>query len=97
MDSPFVYLLFNNVYNKRDFKACDVRQTAAYLGVCEDLENEFNAEITLLDTLFFVAEIFEKIASLGGGHCKAVATLIFDIVGVALNPHEAHLVTAEHA
>ena len=48
-DSPFVYLLFNDVYNKRGFKACDVRQTAAYLGVCEDLANKHNAEITLLD------------------------------------------------
>ena len=97
MDSPFVYLLFNNVYNKRDFKACDVRQTAAYLGVCEDLKNELNAEITLLGTLFLVAEVFKQIPTLGGGNCKAVATLILDIVGVTLNPHETYLVSAEHA
>jgi hypothetical protein len=89
--------LFDNVYKKRDFKACDVRQTAAYLGVCEDLKNELNAEITLLYTLFLVAEVIQQVATLGGGNCKAVATLIFDIVGVTLNPYEAYLVAAEYA
>ena len=36
-------------YNKRIFKACDARKTAAYYGVCEDFEGERNAENTLLD------------------------------------------------
>ena len=36
-------------YNKRDFKACEGRETAVYWGVNEDFETERNAEITLLD------------------------------------------------
>ena len=36
------------LYNKRNFKACEAWETAAYLGVCEDFEGERNAEITLL-------------------------------------------------
>lgn len=51
----------------------------------------------LLDTLLLVAEVIQQVATLGGGNCKAVATLILDIVGVALNPHEAYLVAAEYA
>ena len=37
------------MYNKRDFKACDARETAVYSVVNEDFEGEYNAKITLLD------------------------------------------------
>ena len=33
------------------FKACEVRKTAAYYGVCEDFEDKRNAEIRFLFTL----------------------------------------------
>ena len=41
-DNPIVSW---KLYNKRDFKACEARKTAAYLGVCEDFEGECNAAI----------------------------------------------------
>ena len=31
-----------NVQKKRDFKACEVRETAVYYGVNEDFEDEYN-------------------------------------------------------
>ena len=40
------------MYNKRDFKACVARKTAAYCSVCEDFEGKRNAEIYLLDSFF---------------------------------------------
>ena len=42
-------LLCQNVYNKRDFKACEARKSGVYRGVNEHFKGEYNAEITLLD------------------------------------------------
>ena len=46
-------LFFQNVYNKRDFKACEARKSGVYLSVNEHFEGEHNAEITLLDMFYF--------------------------------------------
>ncbi len=43
---------FQNVYKKRDFKACEARKSGVYLSVNEHFKGERNAEITLLDTFF---------------------------------------------
>lgn len=53
MTAVFFYIRLCKLYNKRVFKACEVRETAAYYGVCEDSENERNAENTLLDSFFY--------------------------------------------
>ena len=45
---PLYKLLLKKLYNKRDFKACEVRETAVYSGVNEDFEHKRNAKITLL-------------------------------------------------
>ena len=53
--SEFEHPLFTDskLYNERDFKACEVWETAAYWGVCEDFEHKRNAEITSLDDFLY--------------------------------------------
>ena len=58
----FIYDKYNipiswNVYKKRNFKACEARETAAYYGVCEDFERERNAEITFLDAFLIIFSV----------------------------------------
>ncbi len=45
---------FQNVYKKRNFKACEARETAVYYDVNEDFEGKRNAEITLFDNSYYI-------------------------------------------
>ncbi len=39
-----------NLYNKRDFKACEARESGVYLRVNEHFEGKRNAKIPLLES-----------------------------------------------
>ena len=54
--TDFFYILYypKELYNKRNFKACEARETAVYYDVNEDFEGKRNAEITLFDNSYCI-------------------------------------------
>ena len=57
---PFSHFLSQKLYNKSYFEAARSLRNRSILDVCEDSENEADAERALLDNFYFIFELYEQ-------------------------------------
>ena len=57
---PSSHFLSQKFYNKSYFEAARSLRNRSILDVCEDSENEADAERALLDNFYFIFELYEQ-------------------------------------